>query len=795
MKATGKIFVKTLRRLEKRYENDSIAEAASTAEVDRNKFWRIFKNKVNPKTVKVRAVLNNDEVVVHDLPSILEVWRKHFSQLSTPKNSELFDKEHYDTVTRRVREWSLMEDRSPFLVDELTPAEVEKAIKKLHLKKAPGHDNITAEHLRYGGYRLIQVLCWVYNACIKTEYVPHNFRIGVQIPLHKGKNTCPLKPDNYRGITLLSCFNKLFEMLIWQRIEDWWVRTHVISELQGACRRGSSCIHTALTLQETISMQREGGKKVFVAYFDVSKAFDSVWIDGLFYQLYELGVTGSLWRILYRCYVNFTCQVRVGGCLSAPYPMNCGIHQGGFLSLVKYVAFVNSLLVQLKESALCCAVAGVQTTPLGYADDLATCTLSGNKMSQVLQIVEQHGRTWRYTFNAGKSGVMVYGENNAEMRIGMDNRMFSLEGMRVKEKFYYEHVGIKACLKGDTHTRTTEKIKKARKVLNMATCLGIKRGGLNMATCCLIFWTVVIPTLCYGCEIWVLKPNDISLLETFQRYCAKRIQRLHPRSLNATCMMCLGWINIVRLIMVKKMMFARTIYVMDEVIPIKQVLVERTRELNGEGGLVDNPYDSPITEIINTSINLGLCEHLQNFANGNIMSKPQWKKKVWAAAWGKELEKWQEIVDTEPLSMLRNITTGPTYSIWWQLSDLDPTLVKKCEVMVKLICKASKLKYDDPKLKRKPFAARMCVKCNLASRDDARHMVMQCLAHGEIRGIMHDEIERICPNINPLDYFDIIMGKFIEDWEFADMVPIWEVSCRHISEMYRRSVWGREGVG
>ena len=304
-----------------------------------------------------------------------------------------------------------------------------------------------------------------------------------------------MDPDNYRGITLLSSFNKLFEMVIWRRIEHWWENQRIISELQGACRKGSSCIHTALTLQETISSQCEGGRKVFVAFFDVSKAFDSVWIDGLFFQLYNLGIRDSLWRILYKGYTDFVCSVRIGDRTSLPYPMLCGIHQGGFLSLVKYIAFINSLILELKDSTLCCAIERVQTTPLGYADDLATCTLSGSSMCRVMDIVEGHGRTWRYSFNAKKSAVMVFGESNIETTIGSQNRMFKLGCDRVKETLYYDHVGIKICLKGDFHVRTSEKVKKACTALNMATCMGVRKGGLNLVTCCIIFWTVVIPTL------------------------------------------------------------------------------------------------------------------------------------------------------------------------------------------------------------------------------------------------------------------------------------------------------------
>ena len=72
-----------------------------------------------------------------------------------------------------------------------------------------------------------------------------------------------------------------------------------------------------------------------MAYYDVSKAFDSVWIDGLFYQLHNLGIKGSLWRILYKMCVDFSCCFKIGNISSSWFNMECGIHHGGFLSLMK----------------------------------------------------------------------------------------------------------------------------------------------------------------------------------------------------------------------------------------------------------------------------------------------------------------------------------------------------------------------------------------------------------------------------------------------------------------------------
>ena len=274
--------------------------------------------------------------------------------------------------------------------------------------------------------------------CIKIEYVPDCFRKGVQVPLYKGKGTCSLNPDNYRGITLLSNFNKLFEVLIWSRLERWWVDNRVISDLQGACRKGSSCIHTALTL-------------------------------------------------------------------------------------------------------------------------------------------------------------------------------------------HYDHVGIKSCVMGDTHVRTLEKIEKSKKALNMSTNMGIIKGGLNLRTCCTIYWSVVFPTLTFGCEAWVIKAKDVELLQSFQRYAARRLQRLHFRSINSTCTACLGWMEIIRVIKAKKLIFIRSIAYMTEYSPIRSIFVGRINEFERTQ---TNPYASPIIQLLEFSVEFQVLDAVKNMFNGIPISKLGWKRLI-----------------------------------------------------------------------------------------------------------------------------------------------------------------------
>ena len=160
-------------------------------------------------------------------------------------------------------------------------------------------------------------------------------RRGIQIPLFKGKGTCCLDPDNYQGISLLTNFNKVYEVLVWNRIKGCWNSQKVISDLQGAEKKKQSCVHTALVLQESIANALEKHDKVFVTFLDVSKAYNTVWMDGLFFLLNKLGITGKLWRLMYRAYIGFKSNVRIGDKTSDWFPILCGIHQGGFFITYK----------------------------------------------------------------------------------------------------------------------------------------------------------------------------------------------------------------------------------------------------------------------------------------------------------------------------------------------------------------------------------------------------------------------------------------------------------------------------
>ena len=107
-------------------------------------------------------------------------------------------------------------------------------------------------------------------------------------------------------------------------------------------------------------------------------------------------------------------------------------------------------------------------------------------------------------------------------------------------------------------------------------------------------------------------------------------------------------------------------------------------------------------------------------------SKKQWKDNVWRSAW--EIEDQDCGFRTALLSSsmnLKRMSEKVYMLIWWQLGDLRPELMYQCDVMVKLICRASNLKCDNYKFKN-AVGMRYCDICQSLANENAEHIILHC---------------------------------------------------------------------
>jgi hypothetical protein len=96
--------------------------------------------------------------------------------------------------------------------------EVVNVIKyKIHPKKAPGYDLITGKILQELSQKGLRAITQIYNAILRTEYFPCQWKVGQIIMIPKpGKN--PDDITSYRPISLLPILAKILEKILLQRL-------------------------------------------------------------------------------------------------------------------------------------------------------------------------------------------------------------------------------------------------------------------------------------------------------------------------------------------------------------------------------------------------------------------------------------------------------------------------------------------------------------------------------------------------------------------------------------------------
>ena len=145
---------------------------------------------------------------------------------------------------------------------------------------------------------------------INSGTIPSEWKIHKVIPVHKSGDKTSV--TNYCPISLPCIMSKVLERLIYDKIID-LVATS-ITPLQYGFQRGSSTLQQLLVYFHQLITSKE---EIDAIYIDFHKAFDSVPHNELLIKLWNMGITGTLWRWFASYLSNRSQCVSVNNCLSS----------------------------------------------------------------------------------------------------------------------------------------------------------------------------------------------------------------------------------------------------------------------------------------------------------------------------------------------------------------------------------------------------------------------------------------------------------------------------------------------
>jgi hypothetical protein len=205
--------------------------------------WSIIKtiinNKKNPNDI---LMMENDGKITTHHQTIAEVFNNYYVSVAdnitnnNPVNNTIGDLNKNNLLNYLYS--AFQQFVTNIKLKNTTTGDIEKIIKELRSKRSCGFDEITTKILKISSPFILSHLTCIYNRMLSTGTIPYRLKYSEIKPIYKNGDKTLI--TNYRPISLLPVFSKIFEKVIYKRLYYHLTLNNILVKEQFGFRCNSS---------------------------------------------------------------------------------------------------------------------------------------------------------------------------------------------------------------------------------------------------------------------------------------------------------------------------------------------------------------------------------------------------------------------------------------------------------------------------------------------------------------------------------------------------------------------------
>ena len=357
------------------FENDNMNNLIKNVgphPVSSRPFWNKINNFRKPKNPSFGGSIKSGNVIL-DKPkdkanlfgSILK--ETYSAEQSFPYfNNLFFNKVNIESelITNGTENDSSWEGEVFQSYAHVTTSDIEWFIKRLKNSKSVGYDGISNHMLKNLSPSFMFILRNLINISYTTASLPKDWKNTKIIMIPKKQDGDLKDPSNYRPLSLTSSIAKLAERIVADKLLNYFNKKNSIVPHQSGFRIGRGTHDNLMFLTQKIELALGLNQRICAVYFDISKAFDRVWHNGLLKKLHDLGTCSTIKKLISAFLNGRYGSVFMDGALSETFNIETGVPQGSVLGPLLFSVFINDIPhCNLSDN----------TFSLLFADDLLSC--------------------------------------------------------------------------------------------------------------------------------------------------------------------------------------------------------------------------------------------------------------------------------------------------------------------------------------------------------------------------------------------------------------------------------------